>query len=48
MPLPNDGKTGAGEMVKWSAVICHLRMRLRRGIFKKKAREAPPSMTIDN
>jgi hypothetical protein len=35
-------------IVQWSIVICHFRMRLRRGIFKKKMREAPPPMTNDN
>jgi hypothetical protein len=32
---------------QWSVVGGHFRMRLRRGIFKKKAREAPPPMTTD-
>jgi hypothetical protein len=32
---------------QWSVVIGHFRMRLRRGNFKKKMREAPPPMTID-
>jgi hypothetical protein len=31
-----------------SFVLCHFRMRLRRGIFKKRLREAPPPMTNDN
>ena len=35
-------------IVQCSIVICHFRRRLRRGIFKKKLREAPPSMAYDN
>jgi hypothetical protein len=43
-------KLGSEEMfnVKRSMVNCHFRMRLRRGIFKKRLREAPPPMTIDH
>jgi hypothetical protein len=32
-------------MVQCSIVICHFRMRLRRGIFEERLREAPPQMT---
>jgi hypothetical protein len=35
-------------VVQFSTVICHFRMRLRRIIFKKRLREAPPPMTYDN
>jgi hypothetical protein len=33
---------------QWSMVSGHFRMRLRRGIFKKRLREAPPPMTTDH
>ena len=35
-------------IVQCSIAVCHFRMRLRRGIFKKRVREAPPPMTNDN
>jgi hypothetical protein len=49
-----DGKLPSSEGVKklfvvqCSMVACHFRMRLRRGIFKKKSREAQPPMTSNN
>jgi hypothetical protein len=33
---------------QFSIASCHLRMRLRRGIFKKRLREAPSGMTTGN
>jgi hypothetical protein len=43
-------KRGKEEMVivQCSFAICHFRMRLRRGIFNKRLREALPPMTNDN